>query len=34
MQALAAWKDGIFGPAVSIPSGKAKGGYFVRVKPL
>jgi hypothetical protein len=34
MQALAAWNQGIFKPAVRIPSGKAKGGYFIRVTRL
>ena len=34
MQTLAEWNDGIFKAAVRIPTAKAKGGYFVRIKPL
>ncbi len=34
IRALAEWNDGIFKAAMRIPDGKAKGGYFVRVKRL
>ncbi len=34
MRALAAWNEGCFKAAIRIPSGKAKGGYFVHVQPL
>jgi hypothetical protein len=34
MQYLAEWNEGTFKPAIRIPGGKAKGGYFIRVKRL
>jgi hypothetical protein len=34
MKSLAAWHNSIFKPAIRIPEGKAKGGYFIHVKKL
>jgi hypothetical protein len=34
IKSLAEWNEGVFNSAIRIPRGKAKGGYFIRVKSL